>query len=150
MKVAFYVLIGGMAAAFTIIGVYLLIHTINLHFYGKSAIGKVEGYNLSYTNSNPFTEAGKSDFLDHGSYSSDAYRPTILFKTEEGKTYYFSTNSSSDTPEYEIGETVSVCYNPENPSEATIRNEGWVLPIVFIPVGLLLFFAVWKVPKILF
>ena len=147
-KILFYALIGGMALAFTGIGFYCLYDFIHLQFYGKQAEGTVIGYNLSFSNSNPFTEAGKSDFLATGSYSSDLYYEVVEFKTETGKIVYYTSDAGSDTPEYNKGDKVLMYYNPDDPENAKMGNGGWVLSAVFIPVGLLLFFAVWKLPKL--
>ena len=148
MKAIFYILIGGMALAFTGIGIYCLYDTIQLQFYGKQTIGSVVGYNMSFTNVNPFTESGNSDYITNGNYSSDLFYTQVVFKTETGKIVYYTSNGGSDSPEYNEGEQLLIYYNPENPVNAKIGNEGWLMPAIFIPVGLLLIFATWKLGKL--
>lgn len=137
-----------MALTFAGVGIYCLYDTIHLQFYGKQTTGTVVGYNMSYSNSNPFTEAGKSDYISNGNYSSDLFYTQVAFKTESGKTVYYKSNGGSDTPKYNEGDKVLIYYNPENPDNAKIGNEGWVMPAVFIPVGLLILFATWKIGKL--
>lgn len=137
-----------MALAFTLIGIYCLYDTIHLQYYCKQAEGTVLGYSSSFSTSNPFSQSGQSDYISSGTYSSDMYYTQVVFQTESGKTVYYESNGGSDVPEYNEGEKVLMYYDPDKPSNAKINNEGWVLPIVFIPVGLLLFFAVWKLPKL--
>ena len=137
-----------MALSFTCIGIYCLHDTFYLQFSGEQATGTVTGNDLSSSSSNPFTESGKSDYLARGSYSNDAFYTQVFFRTETGKEIYFTSSSGSDLPEYNEGDKVIVYYDPENPIRAKINNEGWLLPSIFIPVGILLFFAVWKLGKL--
>lgn len=137
-----------MALAFTAIGGYCLYDTIHLQYYGKQAIGTVVGSESSYSTSNPFTEDGSSDYKSTGSYSSDMYYTVVAFKTDDGKLVYYESNAGSDTPEYESGHQLLIYYNSADPANAKIDNEGWILPLIFIPLGLLLFFVVWKLPKL--
>ncbi len=64
-----------------------------------------------------------------------SYKSVVSFKTQNGKSISFSTTYSSNPPAYDVGETVTVFYPPENPEKATIKGEGKVLRIVFMSFG---------------
>lgn len=55
------------------------------------------------------------------------YSPVVEFKVNE-QTYAFSSSNASDPPRYEIGEQVSVQYDPNNPKRADIESSSsWLL-----------------------
>ena len=70
-------------------------------------------------------------------YDSDGstYTPVVRFQTRSGDTVEFTSFYSSSPPAYEIGESVTVIYPPENPSDAVIKGEGQFLRIIFMLVG---------------
>ena len=70
-------------------------------------------------------------------YDSDGstYKPVVQFQTSGGQTIEFTSSYSSSPPAYEIGESVTVVYNPEDPSKAVIKGEGQILHIIFMLVG---------------
>lgn len=63
------------------------------------------------------------------------YSPVIEFNAN-GQTYSFESGNASDPPAYDIGQEVSVLYDPANPETAQINSfiERWVFPIIIIPV----------------
>jgi hypothetical protein len=64
-----------------------------------------------------------------------SYKSVVSFKTQRGKSISFATTYSSSPPAYDVGDTVTVFYSPENPEKAIIKGEGLVLRIVFMSVG---------------
>lgn len=64
-----------------------------------------------------------------------SYKSVVSFKTQDEKSISFPSNYSSSPPAYDVGETVTVFYSPENPEKAIIKGEGKVFRIVFMSVG---------------
>ena len=65
------------------------------------------------------------------------YSPVIEFDAN-GQTYTFEGGNASYPPEYEVGEQVSVLYDPADPETAQINkwSERWLFPIIIIPAML--------------
>lgn len=63
------------------------------------------------------------------------YVPIVNFKTREGKTVSFQSTYSSNPPAYEIGEKVTVYYQPDDPDKAGIKGEGMWFRVIFMIVG---------------
>ena len=70
-------------------------------------------------------------------YDSDGstYKPVVQFQTFGGQTVEFVSSYASSPPTYEIGESVTVVYNPNESSKAVIKGEGQILHIIFMLVG---------------
>ena len=79
-----------------------------------------------------------SEDLDDFTRESSAYHPVIRFRTQLGTVSTFTSGSGSYPARYEIGDKVTVMYDPANPSEARIRSwEIWFPPILFMVIGVL-------------
>jgi hypothetical protein len=65
------------------------------------------------------------------------YSPVVEFQAN-GQTYTFESDNASNPPAYEVGESVSVIYNPADPATAQIDkwSERWLMPIILIPAML--------------
>jgi hypothetical protein len=70
-------------------------------------------------------------------YDSDGstYTPVVQFQTSSGQSIEFVSSYSSSPPAYDVGETVTVVYPPDNPSEAIIKGDGQMLHIIFMLLG---------------
>ena len=64
-----------------------------------------------------------------------SYKSVVGFQTQDGKSASYTTTFSSSPPAYDVGETVTVFYSPENPEKAIIKGEGIVFRIIFMSVG---------------
>jgi hypothetical protein len=66
------------------------------------------------------------------------YSPVIEFSAA-GQTYTLEGDTASSPPQYEVGEEVSILYDPANPDTAQINKwtERWLMPILLIPAMLL-------------
>jgi len=64
------------------------------------------------------------------------YTPVFEFRTLQGKKVEFSGNLQTNPPQFKVGQTVEVLYDPEDPEEARI-NRGFNL--YFVPAFLGLF-----------
>jgi hypothetical protein len=62
------------------------------------------------------------------------YSPVVQFQVN-GQTYTFDGGNASDPPAYEVGESVSVIYDPADPNTAQINKwtERWLFPFIIIP-----------------
>lgn len=62
------------------------------------------------------------------------YSPVIEFEVN-GQTYEFENDNASSSPDYEIGSSVNVRYDPANPNTAQIDKliERWLFPVIIIP-----------------
>ncbi|HTL51092.1 MAG TPA: DUF3592 domain-containing protein, partial [Planctomycetota bacterium] len=85
----------------------------------------------------------------HGSKST-TYAPVYTFTDAQGGSHKIRSHTSSSPPSYEVGEAVTVYYDPNNPEDTLL--DGWFdlwggatilggLGAVFFAVGLLVFVA---------
>lgn len=65
------------------------------------------------------------------------YSPVIEFEAN-GQTWTIESNNASDPPAYEVGDEVSILYDPANPETAQINKwtERWLMPAILIPAML--------------
>ena len=81
------------------------------------------------------------------------YYPVIEYVSNDGKGHTVQLTEGSQTPSYEIGDEVTVLYDPEHPLDARIDSFGssalmWVLPGITGVLGIAFLVAVlvvWKV-----
>jgi len=99
------------------IGAGLSYKYFNLQLNGKQTQGQVVGLSESCD--------------DDGC----TYAPVVSFETRDGSTIYYRSNYFSGPPAYEVGERVTVIFDPENPEKAAIKGEGSVFRIIFMTVG---------------
>jgi len=113
----------------------------NLFFAGFCLWGAYAGYTSWKLEQNGEVTTGSVVRLEE-SDSSDGgccvYSPVIEF-VANGETYSFESNNASDPPAYDVGEEVSILYDPADPDTAQINkwSERWLFPIIIIPVMLL-------------
>lgn len=62
------------------------------------------------------------------------YSPVVEFEANE-QTYSFEGGTASYPPAYDVGEKVSVLYDPADPTTAQINkwSERWLFPVIIIP-----------------
>lgn len=67
-----------------------------------------------------------------GSKGGSTAAPVVSYEVD-GKTYKFTSSTSSRPPAYDVGEGVPVLYDPERPSEGRIDGfmELYMLPLAF-------------------
>jgi hypothetical protein len=67
-----------------------------------------------------------------------SYAPVVQYQVG-GNIYRIRSKVSSETPSYSVGESVSVLYPPDNPSDGRIDSfaENWLLTLLFAGGGLL-------------
>ena len=70
-------------------------------------------------------------------YDSDGstYTPVVQFQTSSGQSIEFVSSYSANPPAYDVGESVTVVYPPDNPADAIIKGDGQMLHIIFMLLG---------------
>lgn len=85
-----------------------------------------------------------------GASSSTTYRPVVEFTTATGKKIEFTSSVGSSPPSHQVGESVTVLYNPADPYSARIKSffQLWFgflivffLGLVFAAIGVGMIFV---------
>ncbi len=76
---------------------------------------------------------------DDPAREAGAYFPVVKFSSSQGGNTTFTDGVGSIPPDYEIGDSVEILYNPQNPREAKIKSwkRIWFAPTLFIAISLL-------------
>lgn len=95
------------------------------------------------------------DEEDRDRVVGEAYFPVVEFSAQDGKRRQVQLSEGSFPPLYEIGDEVTVLYEPEHPLDARIKSGGssalmWVLPAITGILGLAFLGAVLAVQRFLF
>jgi Protein of unknown function (DUF3592) len=82
------------------------------------------------------------------------YYPVVEFTASDGRRRSVQMTEGSSAPSHEVGEEVTVLYNPDRPIEARIRSFGssallWILPGITGVLGLAFLGAVLVVRKLM-
>ena len=128
----------------------------NLFFAGFCLWGAYAGYISWRLESNGETTTGVVVQLEESDSAESGccvYSPVIEFNAN-GQTFSFDGDTASYPPAYEVGEEVSVLYDPADPDTAQINKwtERWLFPIIIIPamifaallVNFFVFRAIWR------
>lgn len=112
----------------------------NLFFAGFCLWGAYTGYTSLRLEQNGETTTGTVIEMEESSSSEGGccvYSPVIEFNVN-GQSYSFDGGTASYPPEYEVGEQVTVLYDPADPGTAQINKwtERWLFPIIIIPAML--------------
>lgn len=84
----------------------------------------------------------------------DYYYPVVEFISRDGRKHSVHMTEGNSAPSHEVGDEVTVLYNPEHPLEARIRSFGssalmWILPGITGILGLGFLGAVIVVRKLM-
>lgn len=114
----------------------------NLFFAGFCLWGVYAGYVSWQLDQNGQTTTGTVVRLEESDSSEGGccvYSPVIEFVATNDQMYSFEGDTASDPPAYEVGEEVSVLYDPTNPDTAQINKWGerWLFPLIIIPAMIL-------------
>ncbi len=95
------------------------------------------------------------DEEDRDRVIGEAYFPVVEFTAKDGKRRQVQLSEGSFPPAYEVGEKVTVLYEPDRPLDARIKSGGstalmWILPGITGILGLGFLGAVIAVQKFLF
>jgi hypothetical protein len=64
-----------------------------------------------------------------------SYAPVVTFDTGNGATSTYYSTYYSGPPAYDVGQSVTVIFDPQNPEDSSIKGEGNVFRIIFMSVG---------------
>ncbi len=83
------------------------------------------------------------------------YVPVVEFKSRDGQRMRVQLTEGSNPPSHEVGDEVTVLYEPENPSDARIKSFGstalmWILPGITGLLGIAFLGAILAVQQYLF
>lgn len=84
----------------------------------------------------------------------DYYYPVVEFASRDGRSHTVHMTEGSSVPSHEVGDEVTVLYNPERPLEARIQSFGsyalmWILPGITGILGLAFLAGVMLVRKVM-
>jgi succinate dehydrogenase/fumarate reductase cytochrome b subunit len=84
----------------------------------------------------------------------DYYYPVVDFVSADGRSHSVQMTEGSSAPSHEVGEEVTVLYNPDHPLDARIKSFGsyalmWILPGITGILGLAFLGAVIVVRKVM-
>ena len=84
----------------------------------------------------------------------DFYYPVVEYVSADGRPHTVHMTEGSSVPQQEVGEEVTVLYNPERPLDARIKSFGssalmWILPGITGILGLAFLVAVIAVQKLM-
>lgn len=113
----------------------------NLFFAGFCLWGVYAAYTGWQLQTKGVTTTGTVVRLDERSSGAGGcctYVPVVDFQVS-GQIYTFEGDNASYPPKYEVGEQVSVRYDPTNPNTAQIDSlfERWAFPVCIIPAMIL-------------
>ncbi len=84
----------------------------------------------------------------------ETYYPVVEFTANDGKRRSVQLNEGSWPPAYEIGDEVTVLYEPDRPLDARIKSVGssagmWILPVITGILGVAFLGAVIAIQKLM-
>jgi hypothetical protein len=118
--------------------------------FGTIGLGLLIGAAILYFNAQSFKESAvkaQGTVVDlvyvASSDGGGGYRPIVQFMTREGEQIEYESNTSSSPAAYDVGETVGIFYNPEDPGDAMIDGflDAYLAPMILGGIGAV-FFAV--------
>ena len=73
----------------------------------------------------------------HSSDSGTTYSPVYRYIVD-GQEYEYESVNSSSPPSHDVGEVVTLLYDPDDPGRARVNSfwELWLLPVILCPVSL--------------
>lgn len=82
----------------------------------------------------------------------DFYYPVVEYVSEDGREHIVHMSEGSSVPQHEVGEEVTVLYDPEHPLDARVKSFGssalmWILPGITGILGLAFLGAVIAIQK---
>ncbi len=88
------------------------------------------------------TAMSERESQDSDGNNSTSYCPTVKYTTQAGEPIENDLNECSTPPAYNVGDSVEVYYNPQNPNEAILKGGvlssiGTIFTVVFGILGAL-------------
>jgi hypothetical protein len=116
----FVAIFGGIGVVFVIIAAWMLVSTIQFRERAQSTEGVVVEL-----------------VSRRGSKGGVTYSPVYEFKDRNGGQHRVQSSTSSNPASYDVGERVTVRYDPARPGDARIDGfmDNWFLPLIFGGIG---------------
>lgn len=94
------------------------------------------------------------DEQDFNRVVGETYYPVVEFTANDGKRRNVQLSEGSFPPAYEVGDEVTILYEPENPMDARIKSFGssalmWILPSITGVLGIGFLVAVIAVQRVM-
>lgn len=149
---------GGVAPEKIIVGVFTGVAILMLLIAAISAVSNILKVNREESAPGTVVEMTKRlqyDEEDRDRVIGEAYFPVVEFTAKDGKRRQVQLSEGSFPPSHEIGDEVTVLYEPERPLDARIQSGGstalmWILPGITGILGLAFLGAVIVVQRFLF
>lgn len=94
-------------------GVGFLLAALALFFFIRTRI---------FINNSQLTQGTITQMVYSRDSESSGYTPVFRFRTLEGQDVEVSGNLRSNPPQFQVGQTIDVLYDPENPQKARIKK----------------------------
>jgi hypothetical protein len=97
----------------------------------------------------------RPNYDEEGNRIGEYYLPVVEFVSKDGKYHNVPLSEGSYPPAYEVGEDVTILYEPDTPTDARIRSGGstalmWILPGITGTLGLAFIGIITLVQRVLF
>lgn len=102
-------------------GVGFLLAALALFFFIRTRI---------FINNSQQTQGAITQMVYSRDSESSGYTPVFRFRTLEGQEVEISGNLRSNPPQFQVGQTIDVLYDPDNPQKARIKK--W-MNLYFVP-----------------
>jgi uncharacterized protein DUF3592 len=121
------------ASRFALGGIFLAVGLAMLSGAGYETLRNRHDIAVGTTAKGTVTDLFQGSDSDGGT----VYYPRVRFVTQSGDTIEFTGSNGTSPPAFEVGETVSVLYDPTSPGNARIDTffQLWLLPIILGVMG---------------
>ncbi len=107
-------------------------------YFGKKSADFIENSETTIGEISSYSEKTSYQKNDDGFEEERIlYQPTISYVVNGEQYNYYSSVSSSSIPK--IGKKKKIYYLTDNPSEAKLSSELYLLPLIFLILGVLIF-----------
>lgn len=141
-----------------ILGIFTGIAVLMLLITGISSFFNVQKINREKSAPGVVTDMTKQLEYDSNDYNrviGETYYPVVEFTAQDGKRRNVQMSEGSFPPSYEVGDEVTVLYEPDHPLDARIKSAGsnalmWILPGITGILGIGFLVAVIAVRRVIF
>ncbi|MBK9927526.1 MAG: DUF3592 domain-containing protein [Anaerolineales bacterium] len=140
-----------------VLSVFTGIAVIMLLVAGVASFNNIRKVNREESASGVVTDMTKRleyDEQDFNRVVGETYYPVVEFTANDGKRRNVQLSEGSFPPAYEVGDEVTILYEPENPMDARIKSFGssalmWILPSITGVLGIGFLVAVIAVQRVM-
>lgn len=117
-----------------------------IYIFGGIGVALLVGAGIAYNHSRNFMAKAETvqgtitelNYHKSSKKSGGVYYPTVQFTARDGQPYTVASNSGSNPAAYEIGESVQIYYNPEDPTDILLPDffSLWGVSLILGGIGL--------------